>query len=499
MKTHADPTKNQEHTSLQRPQKAPSAAATLADHRPQTVQQRQLLTGIQQSSQVLQAKAMSEGINNSPRVQKDASLLASMQAHAEAKAVPVQRMVNNTGLPDRLKTGIEQLSGYAMDDVKVHYNSLKPAQLQAHAYAQGTHIHLAPGQEKHLPNEAWHVVQQKQGRVKPTMQFKAGVNINDDKGLEKKADVMGVRAIADGWLSEYQPSLLKIPYATHLPSIVQKTGEKDKEKDSEKMGSGKISELLTEKKTYRAAISEQIKKLKDKLGDDAYNRRVKVIKKPKSSEMDSKGYIVYKTTGNLSEKECKRIAFKGMAMKSQDEQLTKEPDWPCCLPAPCFSCWGVNKKKLIEDAQKETKEKWEKLNPYEKQLFLTNHMTGNGMKYFPGLYPSTKEDKKVLEKYEPLFQATSRRPSLLYDLDLNQDKDKKNLVYIIALSDDHDLVYDPLRDAKKDLKDEHRREREISVAGGIRGESIIWAAMLEPAMEFDAKVGKGESVKEIES
>jgi hypothetical protein len=35
-----------------------------------------------------------------------------------------------------------------MDDVKVHYNSAKPAQLNAHAYAQGTDIHIASGQEK---------------------------------------------------------------------------------------------------------------------------------------------------------------------------------------------------------------------------------------------------------------------------------------------------------------------------------------------------------------
>lgn len=35
-------------------------------------------------------------------------------------------------------------------------------------YSQGTDIHIGPGQEKHLPHEAWHVVQQKQGRVKPT-------------------------------------------------------------------------------------------------------------------------------------------------------------------------------------------------------------------------------------------------------------------------------------------------------------------------------------------
>ena len=102
---------------------------------------------------------------------------------------------NNTGLPDNLKTGIENLSGYSMDDVKVHYNSSKPAQLNAHAYAQGTDIHLASGQEKHLPHEAWHVVQQKQGRVKPTMQMKDKVNINDDAGLEKEADVMGAKAL----------------------------------------------------------------------------------------------------------------------------------------------------------------------------------------------------------------------------------------------------------------------------------------------------------------
>jgi hypothetical protein len=101
---------------------------------------------------------------------------------------------NHTGMPDQLKTGIENLSGYSMDDVKVHYNSSQPAQLHALAYAQGADIHVAPGEERHLPHEAWHVVQQKQGRVRPTMQMKE-VAINDDAGLEKEADVMGEKAI----------------------------------------------------------------------------------------------------------------------------------------------------------------------------------------------------------------------------------------------------------------------------------------------------------------
>lgn len=100
---------------------------------------------------------------------------------------------NNTGLPDGLKTNIESLSGYSMNDVKVHYNSPKPAQMKALAYTQGTDIHVAPGQEKHLGHEAWHVVQQKQGRVQPTTQMK-GLNINDNASLEREADVMGTKA-----------------------------------------------------------------------------------------------------------------------------------------------------------------------------------------------------------------------------------------------------------------------------------------------------------------
>ncbi|TSJ44927.1 DUF4157 domain-containing protein [Fluviicola chungangensis] len=108
---------------------------------------------------------------------------------------PIPQTENKTGLPDNLKSGVESLSGHSLDDVKVHYNSSQPASLQAHAYAQGTDIHVAPGQEKYLPHEAWHVVQQKQGRVKPTKQLKGTTNINDDAGLEKEADVMGAKAM----------------------------------------------------------------------------------------------------------------------------------------------------------------------------------------------------------------------------------------------------------------------------------------------------------------
>ena len=102
---------------------------------------------------------------------------------------------NNTRMPDNLKAGVEDLSGIDMSDVRVHYNSEKPAEVGALAYTQGTDIHVAPDQERHLSHEAWHVVQQAQGRVKPTMQLKDGVPVNDDKELEHEADVMGTKAV----------------------------------------------------------------------------------------------------------------------------------------------------------------------------------------------------------------------------------------------------------------------------------------------------------------
>ena len=110
----------------------------------------------------------------------------------QREAAPVQR--NDTGLPDNLKSGMENLSGMSLDHVKVHYNSAKPAAVQAHAYAQGSDIHLGSGQEKHLPHELGHVVQQAQGRVKPTTSI-GGMAVNDNAGLESEADVMGAKAL----------------------------------------------------------------------------------------------------------------------------------------------------------------------------------------------------------------------------------------------------------------------------------------------------------------
>ena len=97
---------------------------------------------------------------------------------------------NKTGLPDGMKERAERMSGFSFDDVRVHFQSSKPASVQALAYTQGNQVYIGPGQEQHLGHELGHVVQQKQGRVHPTGNV-AGMPLNDDRGLEKEADTLG--------------------------------------------------------------------------------------------------------------------------------------------------------------------------------------------------------------------------------------------------------------------------------------------------------------------
>lgn len=98
--------------------------------------------------------------------------------------------LNNTGLPDNLKAGVEHYSDRNLDDVKVHYNSSEPARFGALAFTQLPNIFVAPGQEKYIPHEAWHAAQQKMEIVKPTARLRK-VDINDDAALEREADTMG--------------------------------------------------------------------------------------------------------------------------------------------------------------------------------------------------------------------------------------------------------------------------------------------------------------------
>ncbi|WP_152527031.1 MULTISPECIES: protein kinase domain-containing protein [Rhodonellum] len=214
MNTHADkPQKNKCQSApvaKRQMQSSSESPFQFVDNRLEAVAQRKLQEMAKNSPRAMQLKAFQDMPNHSQRTKQAAQFRAVADNHVaqpiqkqgleeegllQGKFESIQKKQNKTGLPDHLKTGLENLSGMSLDDVKVHRNSAKPAQLQAHAYAKGTAIHLGPGQEKHLPHEAWHVVQQKQGRVKPTLQMKGKVNINDDAGLEKEADIMGKQAL----------------------------------------------------------------------------------------------------------------------------------------------------------------------------------------------------------------------------------------------------------------------------------------------------------------
>ncbi len=119
------------------------------------------------------------------------SLTAQLYSFEDSSDDPDKEEIGNqtpnlTGIPNDLKQRYEERSGFSFDDVRVHYNSDKPAKLQALAYAQGNQVYMGPGQEKHLEHELGHVVQQKQGIVRPTTVVE-GLPVNDDLELESDA------------------------------------------------------------------------------------------------------------------------------------------------------------------------------------------------------------------------------------------------------------------------------------------------------------------------
>ena len=109
----------------------------------------------------------------------------------ELETRPIQRQ--SMSREARLKDNVGSMMGVDLSHVKVHTNSSKPAQLNAHAYAQGSEVHISSGQDRHLGYELAHIGQQMQGRVQATTQF-AGQAVNDDPKLEHEADVIGARA-----------------------------------------------------------------------------------------------------------------------------------------------------------------------------------------------------------------------------------------------------------------------------------------------------------------
>lgn len=118
---------------------------------------------------------------------------------------------NNMGIPLQMKERFESVSGLSFDDVKIHYNSDKPAKLKALAYTQGNQVYIGPGQEKHLSHELGHVVQQKLGIVRPTARI-GNLLVNDDPALEKAADTLPVFAAGSSHSFQEGAVLQRMPW-----------------------------------------------------------------------------------------------------------------------------------------------------------------------------------------------------------------------------------------------------------------------------------------------
>lgn len=105
----------------------------------------------------------------------------------KAGGTPKRQGPNLTGIPTQIKLDFERSSGLSFADVRVHYNSDRPAKIGALAYTQGAQVYVAPRQERHLKHELGHVVQQMRGAVRPTGWIN-GLPVNTDPDLEYDAD-----------------------------------------------------------------------------------------------------------------------------------------------------------------------------------------------------------------------------------------------------------------------------------------------------------------------
>ncbi|GHV23020.1 hypothetical protein FACS1894174_08410 [Bacteroidia bacterium] len=284
------------------------------------------------------------GTTQRKEIDEDKLLQGKFESISNIGQEPVQQKErpNNTGLPDNLKKDVENLSGYSMDDVKVHYNSDKPTQLEALAYTQGTDIHVAPGQEKYLSHEAWHVVQQKQGRVQPTMKMQ-GVNINDNEVLEKEADVMGRISSQNNFKSLTD----RMKNTSTTRNTVQRNGLKVKNFfTSFKKNKADNLALFTVVKEDGLGDAGQLGYLYDKLKSINYCKNIGI-----------KTYAVYYIEKNKEKiKELARIDDDSRLVlienKKTEAAIDKFPDlpnnWIIQYPFPSMSLKSDNMLKITE-------------------------------------------------------------------------------------------------------------------------------------------------------
>lgn len=190
---------------------------SMQDNRPIAITQAKVIEGIQNSPKMLAQRKTKEAIFDNQPAQRALEEEDLMQGKFENQPIqraleeedlmqgkfdnsspsPIQQKAEN-GLPGDINQKLESTLGMDFSGVNIHTNSDQATQMSALAYAQGNDVHFAPGQfkpntsegQKLIGHEFAHVVQQAEGRVKPTAEVN-GMPVNDNKGLEGEADKMG--------------------------------------------------------------------------------------------------------------------------------------------------------------------------------------------------------------------------------------------------------------------------------------------------------------------
>lgn len=122
----------------------------------------------------------------------------------KAKHLPIDRRKHRSDLPAKLANNIEQMTGVSLEGVKVIRDSLLPLEHQAEALAMdGKEIHLARGQEEHLPEEAAHIARQRQGGVTSNKG-----QLNTQSHIEAADRKLGMEANLSPWIEGSRDGLM---------------------------------------------------------------------------------------------------------------------------------------------------------------------------------------------------------------------------------------------------------------------------------------------------
>ena len=342
MNTHADQIQENKSQAVSavnsKVQSANKNTFQFVDNRPEAVRQRKLQEMADNSPQVSQLRAFQNMANKSPQAKKTAQLQSMADNHSAQQQKPIQKKENNMVLTDNLITGMVNVIGRCQSPPQLGQTTDKPAQLQAHVYAQGTDIHLGAGPEKHLPHEAWHVIQQKQGRVKPTRQMKEKVNINDDAGLEKEANVMGKEAFQRGNIhsvtlvqqknTENTAQLVSSHFSTQ---IVQRVIDEGLPKGTKERISEDKAEKTEEKplETFEQVIPQDYSTLSGHINaviqKDDWNNAVLVEKIGRSTWGDIKA--AWDRINHDNKKKLTLVKLRGKPYNETDDDLISYEGW----------------------------------------------------------------------------------------------------------------------------------------------------------------------------